>query len=161
MKKIIDKIVRYAKARPFDFAIWSIILVGFLVVLYFVVILFFPFNRDQLRGNRLAGIEEVPISEERIDNMGDELTMCETVEANINGRQVIITCQTEDKWATEKYDQLADATKELFSEEELDFYDIQLIVAVFDFEEKGYTPVFGYLNRNSDSFSWTRNRSNQ
>ena len=156
------RLIKYCKARPFDATIWALIGIGFLIVAYFVVIIFFPFNDDQFFGNRLVGIEQVPIENYRLEEIKEALTTgkVEEVSITIVGRTITITCLKSEAFTYEEYDKLAVRTKEQFTERELNFYDFQLIVALSDFEEQEEAPVFGYKNRDADTFSWTRNRSN-
>jgi len=158
MKKMINRFTKYVKARPFDATIWGLITIGFLIVLYFIVIMIIPRGEDAFMGNRLAGIEQVQISDSRINAMS--LDQCSETEVSIQGRIINITCTTETKLAFDAYDTLGEAALELFEDAELRFYDLQLIVAVANFEETDYTPVFGYRKADSDAetFSWTRNR---
>jgi len=152
------RFIRYIKTHPFDATLWGIIIVGFLLTAYFLLSVFFPSNQNQLFGNRLSGINTVKITNKELSAKEEKLTTAgiKNVNITINGKIINVVVNSLAPLDDKAINNLADATIKLFNKQELAFYDLQLIIAVYKKPE--VEPIFGYKNANSNVFSWTKNK---
>ena len=122
------------------------------VVLYFVG----QTNKDKY-GNRLEGIENVSISDKKLDDIETKIKEDELVkEVNINtsGKliYVLITLNTGIHADSESISQ---SSLELFDEKIKNYYDIQYIVSNEDKTIPDNFPVMGYLKSGNSVIKWT------
>lgn len=126
------------------------IMVG--VVLYFVG----QTNKDKY-GHRLDGIESVEIKNDKLSEIENKISENELVKEtkiDIKGKLIYmnITLNTGKHSDSEA---IAQASLELFSEEEKAFYDIQYIVENLDKEITENFPVMGYIKAGGSVIKWT------
>lgn len=126
------------------------ILVG--VVLYFVG----QTNKDKY-GHRLDGIESVQIKSDKIREIENKITENELVKdtnIDIKGKLIYINISLNTGKHSDS-EAIAQASLELFSEEEKAFYDIQYIVENLDKEVTENFPVMGYIKSGNSVIKWT------
>lgn len=126
------------------------ILVG--VIIYFIG----QTNKDKY-GNRLIGIENVKIQDNKINEIESKIKENELVKEtsiDIKGKliYVMITLNTGKHSDSEA---IAQSSLDLFSEEEKSFYDIQYIIKNEDKEIKENFPVMGYIKSGNSVIKWT------
>ncbi len=153
MKELIQKHKRLAIA------------IGISLVLLLIIFIFFMMlligGSSNKYGNRLDGIEEVEISNDELDTIAIEMKEKEGVKdasVRIQGKiiNVILTFNSDIDSAKAK--EVATSALESFSEEQLDFYNVQYFLTR---ESKGEedTPyvVTGNKHPSLDEIGWTNN----
>ena len=126
------------------------ILVG--VLLYFIG----QTNKDKY-GHRLEGIESVEIKKEKIAEIENKISENELVKETdiyIKGKLIYVTI-TLNTGKHADSESIAQASLELFSEEEKAFYDIQYIVENLDKKTEENFPVMGYIKAGNSVIKWT------
>lgn len=126
------------------------IMVG--VILYFVG----QTNKDKY-GHRLDGIEKVEIKEERITEIEKSISeneLVKDVDIDIRGKLIYVNITLNNGKHADS-EAVAQASLELFGEEEKAFYDIQYIISNLDKEEVENFPVMGYIKAGNSVIKWT------
>lgn len=106
-------------------------------------------------GNRLTGIENYPISDEKIKNMQAEAEQVEGVQTLnyiLNGRRIDLIVKVDLELPKERAIEYANQTLEHFSEEEKAYYDIQIFFKT-EGESEIY-PIIGYKHKTSSTYVW-------
>ena len=109
-------------------------------------------------GNRLDGIEDVKISNDTFEGVKKELTDTELVlevSTRIQGKIVYTTIVLKDDTSKDKAKEIASATLDNYSEDELKFYDFSFFLRWKG--EEVDTVVTGNKHHNLDSITWTNN----
>lgn len=137
-----------------------IIFLVLLIVSYFVYSYMFPNNGTAIYGNRLKGIEKVQITDKQITTMKEKLKENDfvvSVTDNLSGRtyNVIITVNEETTINDAKA--LTALVIADMSEDQLAYYDYQVFIKNENEEKEGY-PIIGYLNKESESFSYSQSK---
>jgi hypothetical protein len=136
----------------------------FLLLMIFAFIgikeLIYPDTHKDLYGNRLEGIEDVRISQDKLGKIKLSLQSTDDVSNviyDIKGRIVnfIITVNSDTDLITSK--SLADKIMEDFTVEEKNYYDFQVYIINSKDEESELYPIIGYKHKTSLSFKWTNN----
>lgn len=140
----------------------SVCIVIFILVMVFALVgifnLLMPNSSKNLYGNRLDGIENVPINETSIDTIKQSLMdtgKIEEVTYNLKGKRAdfIITVKMDTDKVTAV--SLVDKILSNLSEEQKSFYDIQVFIK--SNEESEIYPIIGYKHTSSLNFTWTNN----
>ena len=126
------------------------ILIG--VILYFIG----QTNNDKY-GNRLSGIESVKIQDNKINDIKNKIKeneLVDNVEVDIRGKliYIIINLKTGKHSDSEA---IAQASLEMFGDEEKAFYDIQYIVSSSDKKTTENFPIMGYIKAGNSVIKWT------
>ena len=113
-----------------------------------------PEDANLVYGNRLNGIEEVPITKERekavIDFIKEDENITDASIA-IQGKIINIIIKVKHKKnSIEKMEEKGTEIIKKFSEEEIKFYDFQFFIKN---EEANYN-LMGYKNKKNDEISW-------
>lgn len=128
-----------------------------LTVIVVVVGVYFINQRSgNLYGNRLIGIEAVPITDQRLVQLQELFTDQDIVERSstrIRGRIIYINVILNDGRAADAQE-MAIESLDFFSEEELAFYDISFIFDKIS-EEETVFPIMGYKKSTNRLISWT------
>ena len=130
------------------------IIVVLLLVLFLLMKAFFPSGNPY--GNRLDGIEKVPFSKKDIEKLEDKMDDNSSVKkasVNLEGRLFNIILTTKKGTKLDDMKDYCVKLLELYSEEELKFYDIQFYVVNEDKKAESY-PAIGYKNKKSTKISW-------
>ncbi|MDD3186961.1 MAG: hypothetical protein PHD02_00600 [Bacilli bacterium] len=149
------KFIKENKVLSIAILIFLILMIFAGVGLYKIII---PDSGESLYGNRLDGIESVPISEETISEIKSEIIATEkveTVEYDLKGKlaNFMITVKADtDKVSAEA---LTDKILSNLTDEQKDFYDIQIFLATT--EESEIYPIIGYKHTTSLNFTWSNN----
>ena len=126
------------------------ILVG--VIMYFIG----QTNKDKY-GNRLEDIENYVIKDKKIDEIEDKISENELVKEtkiNIKGKLIYVNITLKSGKHTDS-ESIAQASLELFSEDEKSYYDIQYIVTNEDKESVDKFPIMGYIKSGNSIIKWT------
>lgn len=146
--------------------IWKFILKNriYIVLVLFVIFCAFvfvtmkayldPVDELAVYGNRLDGIEDVQITDERKDEVNKYIKEDENVlssSVSTQGKIVNISIKVESKDNTiDKMQEKGNLIIEKFSEEEIAFYDFQIFIKN---EDANYNMI-GYKNKKNENISW-------
>lgn len=130
----------------------------FVVITFFIIalvnLLFSSYGKTKY-GNRLDGIENVSISDDKVNDVKSiikEIQGVTDVVYHLSGKTVnlMITVEkgTDSTTITSKETKIL----EKFSAEEIAFYDFQIFI---NNEEDQNYPVIGYKSKSNEKFSWT------
>ena len=137
-----------------------VVIVVFLVGLICAVQLkniLFP-SGGAIYGNRLQGIEDVAIDENLNKQIKEKLSeSVSKVNVRLSGRIVNINMVVNGDVSVSTAKDYAKKSLEVFSEKQLEFYDIQVFISK-DVESKEF-PIIGYKHQNKDGFTWTKDRA--
>ena len=131
------------------------IIVVLLLVLFLLMKAFFPSGNPY--GNRLDGIEKVPFSKKDIEKLEDKMDDNSSVKkasVNLEGRLFNIILTTKKGTKLDDMKDYCVKLLELYSEEELKYYDIQFYLVNDDKKAESY-PAIGYHNKKATKISWS------
>ena len=131
------------------------IIVVLLLVLFLLMKAFFPSGNPY--GNRLDGIEKVPFSKKDIEKLEDKMDDNSSVKkasVNLEGRLFNIILTTKKGTKLDDMKDYCVKLLELYSEEELKYYDIQFYIVNEDKKAESY-PAIGYHNKKATKISWS------
>ena len=157
MKDFFKKIKSWANKNK-GFAI--IIALGFILFLLLLIIFFQMLigGSSDKYGNRLDGIDKVKISNKTFEEVKKEVTDTELVEevsTRLQGKIVYMTITLKSDTSKDKAKEIASATLDNYSEDELKFYDFSFFLRWKG--EEGDTVVTGNKHHSLDSITWTNN----
>lgn len=157
MKDFFKKIKSWANKNK-GFAI--IIALGFILFLILLIIFFQMLigGSSDKYGNRLDGIDKVKISNETFEEVKKEVTDTELVEdvsTRVQGKIVYMAITLKSDTSKDKAKEIASATLDNYSEDELKFYDFSFFLRWKG--EEGDTVVTGNKHHSLDSITWTNN----
>jgi len=139
-----------------------VILMGIAIIclmMILIVIGFYLMNQrgGNLYGNRLIGIEDVEISDNRLRELEGSIEEEEIVQrasSRIMGRIIYINVFLNDGRASDAQE-MAIGILDFFDEDEIAFYDISFIFDRIGDEEYTVFPIMGYKSRTNRLISWT------
>ena len=141
--------------------VYSILMIISLVcivsILVGVIVYFIGQTSKDKYGNRLDGIENVQIKKDKISEIENKITENELVSStniDIRGKLIYIDIVLKTGKHTDS-EAIAQASLELFTKEEKEFYDIQYIVENSDKEITENFPVMGYIKAGNSVIKWT------
>lgn len=132
-------------------------LVCIISILVGVIVYFIGQTTKDKYGNRLDGIENVQITDNKkseVENKIKENELVNDVKINIKGKLIYvnITLKTGKHSDSEA---ICQSSLENFSEDEKKFYDIQYIVSNEDKNIEENFPVMGYIKAGNSIIKWT------
>ncbi len=137
------------------------IFIGFAILFLFIAVWigkdFFKAQYGALYGNRLVGIDDVPITNEDINTIKDFLMETEgvtKVKVNVHGIIIYITILVDENITIEKVKEILDGAAQKLSAEQKGFYDVSFLVNYAEESKKTDFPIAGYKNNNSDEIVW-------
>lgn len=132
-------------------------------VVLLVIILFFllkgwvfPDFSKSLYGDRLDGIEDVPIEKSQVTELEDKIKendYVENVEYRLQGRLVNVEVEVSKDADKTKVKELANVLLDTFTSEQKKYYDLQIFISSSDYAIN----YIGYKHKSSDAFAWTNN----
>ena len=141
---------------------WFIGLAVFLVLMILVFLgikeLVYPDESKNLYGERLDGIEEVTVTEEQNTKIKDTLlstTGVKNVTYHLSGRILNYIISLEDDVAIDVAKTLANKVIEQLSDEQKNYFDIQIFLNA---EDKERYPLIGYKHKTSTNFLWSNRK---
>lgn len=132
-------------------------LVCIVSILVGVIVYFIGQTSKDKYGNRLDGIESVQIKKDKISEIENKITENELVSStniDIRGKLIYVDILLKTGKHTDS-EAIAQASLELFTKEEKEFYDIQYIVENSDKEITENFPVMGYIKAGNSVIKWT------
>ena len=136
-----------------------IIIVSIVVIAVSLVLYFYTGNGKDEYGDRLQGIEDVQISDDINDKVADlyaENTAFNEVVVNVKGKIIYINIDIKENLSLVDAQSLAIKSLDAFSDEEKNFYDIQIIITAKTTEEESEIyPLMGYKNAKNSQVVWT------
>ncbi len=137
----------------------ALVLVALLIGgLLFVKEMIFSNDEKVIYGNRLKGIEKVPITDETKNKIKEGLKEnTSSVKVRISGKIIYIIMKVKEGTTLETAHNLGNKSLEYFSDDEKSFYDIQIMI---DMEgESNQFPIIGYKQHSKGSIIWTKDRA--
>lgn len=133
----------------------AILTLVFIVIIISAIYIYLYQTNSNKYGNRLNGIENVLISNNKITNIKDKLLSnnnCNTVSYKLDGKIIKffidVTPETDELSLESMFNSILDG----FSDSEKAFYDFEIFVTS---TSKSY-PVIAYKHRNNEVFSISR-----
>ena len=134
-----------------------VVIVVFLVGLICAVQLkniLFP-SGGAIYGNRLQGIEDVEIDKKIDKQIKEKLSeSVSKIDVRLSGRIININMVVNGDVSVSTAKDYAKKSLEVFSEKQLEFYDIQVFISK-DVESKEF-PIIGYKHHSKGTISWTK-----
>ena len=154
MKKIKDLIARH----KFLTVMSLITLIFVLIMAYFLLYVFIGGNNKY--GDRLNGIEEVEITENKMQKIEEKITEkneVNKVSIRIQGKIVYINITFNNDVSLDKDKDIASSTLDEFAEDEKEYYDFgYFLTQVGGEEDKTYFNVTGTKHAKADKISFIK-----
>ena len=150
-----------AKNKQDNTMLW--ILIGILVVCFIMIgFLFYKYfysgiSTSKYGDTRLEGIENYPLSktlEEDIKGIYSKEKSVEDVKVNVEGRIIYVNIDFKETIKLDTAKTLASKSLEKIGEDNLKFYEVQLLLTYSGKEENKNFPIFGSKNANSLKVVW-------
>ena len=157
MKEFFKKIKNWANRNKGLAIIIALTIVLLLILLIIFLQMLIGGSSDKY-GNRLDGIDKVKISHETFEGVKKEVTdteLTEDVSTRVQGKIVYTTITLKSDTSKDKAKEIASATLDNYSEDELKFYDFSFFLKWKG--EEGDTVVTGNKHHSLDSITWTNN----
>ena len=157
MKEFFKKIKNWANRNKGLAIIIALTIVLLLILLIIFLQMLIGGSSDKY-GNRLDGIDKVKISNETFEGVKKEVTdteLTEDVSTRVQGKIVYTTITLKSDTSKDKAKEIASATLDDYSEDELKFYDFSFFLKWKG--EEGDTVVTGNKHHSLDSITWTNN----
>ena len=145
---------------------YILVIIGFLVILFLVFIfigfrkMYFTSNGD-VYGNRLEGIEKVPIKDDVLDKAKKELLDSEKVEnvtIRLQGKIVYFTIDYKEDVSIDQAKEIATKTLTEFTEEQKKFYDFSYFLTQSKVKDSDSYPTMGNKHPKYATIAWLKNR---
>lgn len=152
-----DKIKDWIKKNK-GLSVILLLAVVFLIVIIVIFVELLVGGSHNKYGNRLDGIDKVKISNETFEGVKKEVTdteLTEDVSTRVQGKIVYTTITLKSDTSKDKAKEIASATLDNYSEDELKFYDFSFFLKWKG--EEGDTVVTGNKHHSLDSITWTNN----
>ena len=141
-------------------AILTLLVVVFIAVMTYVFVdLFFSGSKNKY-GSRLEGINDVIVSNERLNSIEQALLENEGVASSkcrIQGKIIYIELTLDASISKDTAKEYANKTLEDFSQDELAFYDLGYFLKWEATEESSQIVITGTKHPKTQGITWTRN----
>lgn len=151
-----DKIKKWISDNK-GFAIILILAIILVIILGIIFISLLVGGSSNKYGNRLEGIDKVKIKGDVYDGVKEELMSTELVEdvtVRLQGKIVYTTITLKSDTSVDKAKEIASATLDNYTEDELKYYDFSYFLKWKD--EDGDTVITGNKHHDLESITWTR-----
>lgn len=131
----------------------------FLILLIIFIVMWFSGSNNKY-GTRLDRINEVPLSDSYLGDIESDISdksIVSKVSSNIQGKLVNFIITVKDGTSIDDAKKLSSVVKDGFTDDELNFYDLQVFVAVSSNKDDTKYPIIGYKHKNNDNFVWSNN----
>lgn len=111
-------------------------------------------------GNRLDGISDVLIEDDRKDEMEAkvlEMTKVQDVKINIHGKIINFNIEFQDDTTVGEAQNVAIGCLAFFEENELNYYDLQFLATKSGDNSEVTFPMLGYRKAQAATISWSNN----
>ena len=136
-----------------------IICVIFVVLVFVIKLTFFPNEASAIYGDRLDGIEDVEITNNKqktIEKALEERDEVKNASCDIEGRILNVIITVNDDVELDAAKGLTSSITDNLEDDQKSFYDIQVFISK-DNDDTRF-PIIGYKHQNKDEFSWTKDR---
>ncbi len=136
-----------------------IICVIFVVLVFVIKLTFFPNEASAIYGDRLDGIEDVEITNNKqktIEKALGERDEVKNASCDIEGRILNVIITVNDDVELDAAKGLTSSITDNLEDDQKSFYDIQVFISK-DNDDTRF-PIIGYKHQNKDGFSWTKDR---
>ena len=136
-----------------------IICVIFVVLVFVIKLTFFPNEASAIYGDRLDGIEDVEITNNKqktIEKALEERDEVKNASCDIEGRILNVIITVIDDVELDAAKGLTSSITDNLEDDQKSFYDIQVFISK-DNDDTRF-PIIGYKHQNKDGFSWTKDR---
>ena len=136
-----------------------IICVIFVVLVFVIKLTFFPNEASAIYGDRLDGIEDVEITNNKqktIEKALEEIDEVKNASCDIEGRILNVIITVIDDVELDAAKGLTSSITDNLEDDQKSFYDIQVFISK-DNDDTRF-PIIGYKHQNKDGFSWTKDR---
>ncbi len=136
-----------------------IICVIFVVLVFVIKLTFFPNEASAIYGDRLDGIEDVEITNNKqktIEKALEERDEVKNASCDIEGRILNVIITVNDDVELDAAKGLTSSITDNLEDDQKSFYDIQVFISK-DNDDTRF-PIIGYKHQNKDGFSWTKDR---
>ncbi len=133
----------------------AILTLVFVFIIILAIYIYLYQNNSNKYGNRLNGIENVLISDNKITNIKDKLLSnnnCNTVNYKLDGKIIKFFIDVKPETDELSLESMFNLILDGFSDSEKAFYDFEIFVTS---TSKSY-PVIAYKHRNNEVFSISR-----
>jgi hypothetical protein len=148
--------MKFIKKHRNNILLGILLLIIIIGVGYFLKAFVFP-SSGPFYGNRLDGIDNVEISDNRITELESNLLRNDKVKSSdvlIQGKIINIFIDVEDMGADDAKKILNDTLGD-FSDAEKEFYDFQYFITNDSDKDSEIYPIIGYKSKSSDTISWS------
>ncbi len=132
------------------------LLIVFVVVLNFT---FFSNNSKAVYGDRLDGIEEVRITDNKLEQIESELNERDEVsssDASTSGRILNVIITVNDDVSVETARSLTEVIDSAIDDDQRNYYDTQVFIKKNN--DDASFPIIGYRHEDKTTYSWTKDR---
>lgn len=159
MKKLMNKIKKSWKENRVLFVLTMILILCICLILIVAVDYFLGSSKDKY-GERLDGIKEVEITEQKRKDIEKKISEDETIlncKVNQIGKMIYVTLTFNDTITLVEAEGKALNTLTQFSEKELAFYDINYTLIQESTETNAGFTIMGSRNVNGSGLVWNNN----
>ena len=139
----------------------------FIMIIFTAVVIFatvayntFFVGKGAVYGDRLEGIEEVPIKSGEKEKLVSALKEKETVKevtTTLHGKIFNVIITVNDDISKDNAKKIGNEVLNYLTEEQLDFYDVQVYIKKED-EAKNDFPIVGYKQNTQKNITWSKDR---
>lgn len=151
-----DKIKNWIKNNK-GFAIILMLAILLVVILTIIFVSLLMGGSSNKYGNRLDGIDEVKIKKSVYDGVKEEIMesgLADEVSIRLQGKIVYTTIVLKNDASADKAKEIASATLDNYTEDELKFYDFSYFLKWTN--DDGSTVITGNKHHNFDAITWVR-----
>lgn len=146
--------MKWIQSHKLESTVIGISVLLFIFILIFVKIFFFSSGHNAY-GDRLDGIEDVKLNQDKLGKIESELQkndLIEKIESHVTGKIVNFMVQVNGGADFNQIKEEINHILDNFNDKEKDFYDMQVYIITKG--ESSMYPQIGYKGKNSSSFTW-------
>lgn len=140
--------------------LFSIIIVGILLIFYGLINYFYLGNGSNKYGDRLDDIDKYKISEKtekKVKELYKDITSVREIKINLSGKIIYITIDFKENIKLDDAKGLAVKSLDEFSDKIKSYYDIQYILTGDTLEKEGNLfPIMGSKFKNNSQIIWIK-----
>ena len=150
--------MRFIKKNKFS--VFIMVIFTAVVILSTVVYNTFFVGKGAVYGDRLEGIEEIPIKsseKKKLVSALEEKDVVKEVSTALHGKIFNVIIVVNDDVSKDSAKSIGNEVLNYLTEEQLDFYDVQVYVKKED-EKQNDFPIVGYKQNTQSSITWSKDR---
>lgn len=150
--------MEFIKKHKFKLIGLAIFLIIIIIAIIVTLKLLYPNTNRSVYGNRLDGIEKIPINQTEKDKLVTEFKknkQINNVTIDVQGRLINIFIDVTKSVDLVTSKSFADKTLTYFTEQQKGAYDIQVYITCESDEKSDLYPIIGYKHKTSMNFKWT------